>query len=262
MIKSPYLVLNGIAALYLAVTAYILMKRHIRSPLKRVLWGFLMVCAFLAGARLLYGILYIERIVADPMRLFTLQWVNFALYGGLILAGVTWWWLIRRERLSFFDVTAPLLPHVGIALFLSKMGCFFNGCCYGKATRMPWGMVFERADRTVLSSIFGASPVLNAITGTKTFLRHPTQLYEAAFGLLAGGIVFWLLKKRVNSGIAVVVFVVVYTVGRLVSFFFRDFPAASAASNFVRGPVVYGLVLLGCVVMTYVIYRANQGIDP
>jgi prolipoprotein diacylglyceryltransferase len=65
-----------------------------------------------------------------------------------------------------------VLP-VAIAIAIGRIGCFHVGCCYGKTTTMPWGVVFPMID---------AQP------------RHPTQLYEVAFHLLAA-LGFYMLTR-------------------------------------------------------------------
>jgi prolipoprotein diacylglyceryltransferase len=61
---------------------------------------------------------------------------------------------------------------LAVALAIGRWGCFFNGCCFGIPTEMPWGVNF-----------FGDGP------------RHPTQLYEVAFH--AGmAMVLWQLASR------------------------------------------------------------------
>jgi prolipoprotein diacylglyceryltransferase len=58
---------------------------------------------------------------------------------------------------------------LAVALAIGRMGCFFNGCCHGVATNMPWGVDFK-----------GSGPL------------HPTQLYEVLFhGSMA--LVLWYL---------------------------------------------------------------------
>lgn len=64
-----------------------------------------------------------------------------------------------------FAVALPLGQAVG------RVGCFFNGCCYGTPSSLPWS-----------TQVAGA-------------LRHPTQLYEAALDLLlAAGL--WHVRLR------------------------------------------------------------------
>lgn len=55
---------------------------------------------------------------------------------------------------------------VACAIAIGRLGCFVGGCCFGRPTTLPWGVIFPSAG--------DALP------------RHPTQIYEAAFhGLLA-----------------------------------------------------------------------------
>lgn len=61
-------------------------------------------------------------------------------------------------------VAVPLGQAIG------RVGCFFNGCCYGRETDSPLGV-----------SLLGV-------------MRHPTQLYEAALDLLLAG-ALWLTRK-------------------------------------------------------------------
>jgi phosphatidylglycerol:prolipoprotein diacylglycerol transferase len=62
---------------------------------------------------------------------------------GSILGGMFGAFLfIRRNRmpmLKTFDAMAPALM-LGIAV--GRIGCLLNGCCFGGATDVPWGIVF------------------------------------------------------------------------------------------------------------------------
>ena len=64
--------------------------------------------------------------------------------------------ITRTRLLKILDsVTIP-----GAAAFsVARVGCFLTGCCAGKETDLPWGVVFGGAA--------GSMP------------RHPSQLYEA-----------------------------------------------------------------------------------
>ena len=82
----------------------------------------------------------------------------------------------------------PLLPLLDgmvilgrVAFCLARVGCFLNGCCAGKVTDGPFGVLFPE------HGLDGQS-----LPGLLSFLQnrpvHPTQLYElagAAIGLLA-----------------------------------------------------------------------------
>jgi len=51
-------------------------------------------------------------------------------------------------------------PAIAIGVAIGRFGCFLNGCCYGKPSRLPWAVNFG-------DGIF----------------RHPTQIYESLFML-------------------------------------------------------------------------------
>lgn len=79
-----------------------------------------------------------------------------------------------------FGILADLLaPSVFLGYFFGRLGCFFNGCCYGYACDLPWAVSFPSEENR---HIF-------------TPLSHPTQLYSAAFALL----LFWVMQRaKVN----------------------------------------------------------------
>jgi len=56
---------------------------------------------------------------------------------------------------------------VAIGVAIGRVGCFVGGCCYGKPTDLPWGVVFPTA------------------TTNPDMPRHPTQLYESLFHIAA-----------------------------------------------------------------------------
>lgn len=100
--------------------------------------------------------------------------------GGLILAilvGIAYIHYNKLPLLSTLDVFAP-----GIALghSIGKMGCFAAGCCWGKATTLPWAVTFHSPDAEELTGVPLETPL------------HPAQLYE----VLSEGLVFAFLYWR------------------------------------------------------------------
>lgn len=249
---NAYIIFGLLAALYLLVFAYRALRKAGVPMVRVVLISCVLIISFLIGARLLYGILYFEKILENPYKLFQIKLVNFALYGGLIAAFISWYILCRIFKINLFKITDTIVPHLGISLALAKLGCFFNGCCYGKPTEMPWGVVFKNADRNPLAQVFGDNSFINFLFGSQAIPRHPTQLYEVFFALLAAAIAFLLLRKKLKPGIGTAIFLIIYSTGRLISFFFRDFPEATNISNIIRGPVIYGFIIISCVIFTQI----------
>jgi prolipoprotein diacylglyceryltransferase len=65
---------------------------------------------------------------------------------------------------------------LALALAVGRWGCFFNGCCYGVPTALPWGVAFRMPDGRWLRC-------------------HPTQLYESLFHF-GMAVVLWRLTLR------------------------------------------------------------------
>jgi len=103
------------------------------------------------------------------------------LFGGVpgksLLGGVACGYLAvvyAKHRLGIRRPTGDLFAFaLASGEAIGRIGCFFAGCCYGKATTLPWG-VYEH----------GA-------------LRHPTQLYSSAGAALTLLVIVFLERRRV-----------------------------------------------------------------
>jgi prolipoprotein diacylglyceryltransferase len=82
-----------------------------------------------------------------------------ALVGGLLAAIA----LARACGTRAVDLLAALAPAGLVACGIGRVGCFLAGCCRGRPTDLPWGVVL---------------PDLGPPA------RHPAQLYEAGGDLL------------------------------------------------------------------------------
>jgi phosphatidylglycerol:prolipoprotein diacylglycerol transferase len=97
----------------------------------------------------------------------------------------------KMPLLKFFDAAAPSLT---FGLALTRIGCFLNGCCFGKQCDLPWGMVFPLD-----------SPAGSTLPGLKL---HPTQLYSSLFDwVLLAALVLLDRKKRFDGFLAAAFFI-------------------------------------------------------
>jgi phosphatidylglycerol:prolipoprotein diacylglycerol transferase len=140
-------------------------------------------------------------------------------FTGCVVAVV----LFARRRgipiLSLGDVTCAVAP---IGLFLGRIANFINGELWGRATDMPWAMVFPNG---------GPAP------------RHPSQLYEAALEGLALFAVLALLVRAGalrRPGMITGVFAIGYGAARLFCEFFRE---PDAQLGFLWGGLTMGMLL-------------------
>ena len=83
--------------------------------------------------------------------------------GGIAAALAAACMVARVTRRPAGELLDALVPAGLVALAIGRVGCFLAGCCYGRPTAFPWGVVF---------------PALGPPA------RHPLQLYSAAGDLL------------------------------------------------------------------------------
>ena len=134
----------------------------------------------LIGARLAYILTHLGE-YHNILDIFKLWQGGLSFYGGLILAILVGFLILRKENLGkWFDAGIFALLS-GMAV--GRIGCFLNGCCFGQPTNFPWGIIYPPG--TFATQIYSSTPV------------HPTQLYES-FGYTLSFIILLYLSKRIK----------------------------------------------------------------
>lgn len=128
------------------------------------------VLGTILGGRLGYVLFYRPaHYAANPLEIVQIWEGGMAFHGGLIGVIVAMV-LFARHRgigiLAIADIVAAAAP---IGLFFGRIANFVNAELYGRATELPWGIVFPNSDGLP---------------------RHPSQLYEA---FLEGAVLFVVL---------------------------------------------------------------------
>jgi len=216
---------------------------------------------FLLGARLLNAILNYEEFLDHPLLMLEPAFRNFTMYGGFFAVFLLAFLLCRVKGYSFWNVSDAMAPWTAVSVAILKAGCFYNGCCYGIITDAPFGVRFPMGSPAYFAQLqreqidfFSASlPV------------HPAQLYEIAVALIAAlvsGGIGYIGKKHAGTqfyrGLTAMVMIFILSSGRLIIFYFRDFPDANQMSNFIRGPVVLGgaaLISAAWIIVRFTKYR-------
>ncbi|MAY20350.1 MAG: prolipoprotein diacylglyceryl transferase [Erythrobacteraceae bacterium] len=172
---------------------------------------------------------------------------GMSFHGGVlgVLAAILW--VAKRGGLSFLRVCDYVAVNVPMGYMLGRLANFVNGELWGRATDVPWGMVFPHGGEVV---------------------RHPSQLYQAGIEgfllLVIMMVLFWKTKARYRPGLLVGVFTVGMGVGRFVNEFFRE-PDAQLADFAVRTGLSMGqwltipLILIGLIVTAYAVMRKPVG---
>jgi phosphatidylglycerol:prolipoprotein diacylglycerol transferase len=201
-----------------------------------VVWtlAWLVPPAGLVGGFLLQALVDVGQYLDHPAELFSLARLQSAgaFYGGLAVGGLTWAWWMRRNRLPLAAMADACVPGLVLGLAIVRTGCFFAGCCFGKATTLPWGVTFT-------------DPLARQWNGTPLGCPlHPTQLYEAAAGLVICGVLLALRRRALLRGRLLLVFLALYAVCRFAIEAFRDDPRGSYLGGSLSTSQLVSLVLL------------------
>jgi phosphatidylglycerol:prolipoprotein diacylglycerol transferase len=194
------------------------------------------------GGRLGYVLFYKPGYYIEHLdEVFSLWKGGMSFHGGLIGVILAMTWIAysrKRVLLSVYDLGAIATP---IGLFLGRMANFINGELWGRASDVPWAMVFP-GDPAQLA-------------------RHPSQLYQ---GFLEGLCLFallWYMRKRHDAlsrpGEIGGWFCLGYGVARIVGEFFRE---PDAHLGYLLGPITMGMVLSLPLVLIggFFIWRARK----
>lgn len=94
------------------------------------------------GARIFFVIHYFEKFAARPIEVFYIWQGGLELLGGVVLAITVIIFYLVYHKLPVRQYLDILAVGLMLALVFGRMGCFLNGCCYGKPTDLFWGVRF------------------------------------------------------------------------------------------------------------------------
>jgi phosphatidylglycerol---prolipoprotein diacylglyceryl transferase len=186
--------------------------------------GILAILAGIIGAKLLLVVNNWAFYKAHPREIFTLTTLQAGgvWSGGLVAAVLVAWWYIRRNHLPVLKICDVFAPGIALGHAIGRLGCFAGGCCWGKPTTLPWGVVFT-------------NPLASQLVGTPLGVPlHPTQLYEMVVELGNFFLLARVLRRKRFDGQVIGAYMFVYGFARYFLEFLRDDPE--------RGSVLHGVM--------------------
>lgn len=164
------------------------------------------IIGVIVGARLAYALFYANGYYFEhSLEIVMLSQGGMSFHGGLAGALISGYLMCRYLKLSFLSMCDLGVIGTTLGLMFGRVANFINGELWGKATDLPWGVMFSE-------------------TGGGFVYRHPSQLYEAVLeGLVAFCILFVLArrKKPLYQGSYLGIFLVLYASARFLIEFVR-----------------------------------------
>jgi phosphatidylglycerol:prolipoprotein diacylglycerol transferase len=113
-------------------------------------------------------------------------------YGGFIFATAFGLYFAHKHRMGLWKVADLCAPWIAFGLGLTRIGCFLNGCCYGKLAQVPWAVRFP-----VGSASWEAQRDAHLIADRAAALPvHPTQIYLSILNFTTFVILYFAIKPR------------------------------------------------------------------
>lgn len=141
------------------------------------------IVGVIVGGRLGYVLFYNWDYYAQNLIEIPQVWDGgMAFHGGFLGVVIATWACARKFNAPLGSLANLIALAAPPGLLLGRIANFINGELWGRATDVPWGVVF---------------PSDAALCVTGPCARHPSQLYEAGLeGLLLGAVMLWLAFGR------------------------------------------------------------------
>ena len=92
------------------------------------------------GGRLHFALPRLHLFADDPLRLLRLTSGGLHAPGAICGAIVAGWAALRSLGLPVARFADAFTPAAGIGVAVARLGCFLNGCCFGRVCKLPWGL--------------------------------------------------------------------------------------------------------------------------
>ncbi len=148
-------------------------------------FSFYFLIGSIIGARIYYILFFgLKDFLENPVSIFMIWQGGLSIHGGILGGAITGIIFSRVRRISFWCLADIVSPSVILGQAIGRIGCFLNGCCYGIS-------------------------------------HHPTQIYELILDI-AGFLLLWDLRKKMKfEGGLFLVYLMVYSVIRVIVSQFR-----------------------------------------
>jgi phosphatidylglycerol:prolipoprotein diacylglycerol transferase len=243
------------------VGMYFINKEAIRNEIQPLMIQSLsmwIIVGMLIGARIWYVLENWNQFAPAPLSIFKLWEGGMVFYGGFIGGFAGGMIFIKIAKLPLAKVMDIMAPGIAIAIGIGRIGCFLNGCCYGRITDSRIGVCFpsrwappaywDHLQRGLIPE--GASHSLPVI---------PTQLISALNLLIIFVILWKIRKKKVFNGFLFTLFIGLYGLHRFTIDFFRQYSGNALILKYLTLSQVLSIFMILTSVFVIILgYRRNK----
>lgn len=110
--------------------------------------------AGLVGARAFYVLHHLDRYRGQWTSIFAIWQGGLELLGGVLLVVPVILFYLWRRKLPIRRCLDILAIALLLALAFGRIGCFLNGCCFGKPTQVAWAIRFPYGSDAYYSQVY------------------------------------------------------------------------------------------------------------
>lgn len=190
---------------------------------------------------------------------------GLAFHGGLaggLLTGLAYALCVGVPFLALCDL---VFPYLALGEAITRIGCFLNGCCWGKISNMPWAIVFPSGSHPFHAQVNAG--VISQDAGASLPV-HPAQIYMAmALIVIFFGLRFACHRSRF-MGFTTALFLGAHGMARFGVEFFRGDSLPSTGG--LTGPQITSALMMILAVGLFAGFRhyaagkrpLSLGVDP
>ena len=237
---------------FMAGYLFLMVNRKYAKMNKEMPANLVMIAAMagIVGARIFYVVQFWDSQFADEpwTKIFRIDEGGQVFYGGFILASIAIILFCKVKKLNILSTLDILSPSLAIGHAFGRVGCFINGCCFGKETNSILGVKYPA--KSIPFEKFH-----------KVVTIHPVQLYEALANILLFGLFMYTLRKF-KRGFTVGLYIISYGVIRYVmEAFFRGDHKELAQGVFTKAEIVGMIIIpIGIALIIFSYYYNNKTI--
>jgi phosphatidylglycerol:prolipoprotein diacylglycerol transferase len=210
------LMLAVVVCVWIAVRA---LRRIDGIEWHRARWGFLLLAIIPWIGGHIHSVANNWEFASSSLWRLLAPWAGLHAGGVVISLAVTAPLVLRYYRVSVGPVADALVPVLGAGIVIGRLGCFLEGCCFGKVCSWPWCLSyprdayvydFHRSHSHLVQDALRSAPI------------HPLPLYFAAVGLLLIATSRWLEPRKRYQGQVSLIALLVFSVTAALLESFRE----------------------------------------
>ncbi|MFY9402889.1 MAG: prolipoprotein diacylglyceryl transferase [Candidatus Omnitrophota bacterium] len=149
------------------------------------------------GARLFYVFSNLGYYLKNPLEIIMLPHGGMSWFGGFFLGLASGVILLKKKKEGVYRILDLIAPFLALAQSLGRIGCFLNGCCFGRES--SYGIYFPLHEKILI----------------------PTQLYSSLLLLIIFIILRFIQDRSQRLGVVFYSYLFLYSAKRFFIEFFR-----------------------------------------